>query len=466
MKKWIKPVAIVIIIITVFLLLAFYLSSYFRLLPLATSYGSKTMCSEIFIANREEGEIRSEDFNKFPLNLVDFFVDYKDSSVTASVFGFAKRKAIFRDGIGSTLIEGMSEKKIRNQKFHGYKLPSIASQDTLMWPLGNKNSESKLSISKQNILNKIIEESFLEKDMDHPINTRAVIVIKDGKIIGEKYDEKFNRNTRFAGWSIAKSVTGTLVGTLLSNKVINLDSKVLIKSLQDKHKAQFAINLRQLLQQSSGLNFDEDYSRRSDATQMLFFSADMGQYAQSKNLIHHPGSFFHYSSGNPNIVMKILREQLDEKAYSELPYKFFDQIGMNSAIFERDPSGTYVGSSYIYATARDWARYGLFYLNGGAINGKQLISKPYFNETITPAPSTKYGGYGYLFWLNKGSKSDTTSRTFPNLPRDLFFASGVYGQSISIIPSKKIVIVRLGLSLYENFDSETFLKKILEATNY
>ena len=138
---------------------------------------------------------------------------------------------------------------------------------------------------------------------------------------------------------------------------------------------------------------------------------------------------------------------------------------MYNTLFEPDPSGTYVGSSYINATARDFARFGLLYYNDGVWNGEKILPENWIQETVTSPAANKAKNYGYQFWLNGLSKDGASKRAYPAAPADMFYCDGYANQAIYIIPSKKLVIVRLGLTLDRSFDENKFLKSILEATN-
>jgi CubicO group peptidase (beta-lactamase class C family) len=206
---------------------------------------------------------------------------------------------------------------------------------------------------------------------------------------------------------------------------------------------------------SSGLKFEEDYAKPSDATKMLFLEKSAGRFALDHPLKDKPGSVFYYSSGTTNILQEIIRRQFSNlDAYQRFPYEqLFHKIGMHSAVLERDASGTYVGSSFMYATARDWARFGLLFLNNGKWNGEQILPE---NWAAYSASETKPSGgiYGAHFWMDHNDQG---------LPRDAFFADGFEGQFVSIVPSKDIVIVRLGLTRGTYFNNGQLIKAVLRS---
>jgi CubicO group peptidase (beta-lactamase class C family) len=196
---------------------------------------------------------------------------------------------------------------------------------------------------------------------------------------------------------------------------------------------------------------------------MLFRRGDMGAFTASLPLKVQPGSTFYYSSGNANILSRIIRTTVGDATYAAFPYQaLFHKINMYSLVLEPDASGTYVGSSYSYASARDFARFGLLYYNNGIWNGQQLLPDNWVKETTRSSAADKQRHYGYAFWLNGFDAKDSTKHLFPDVPADMFFADGYNGQNVYIIPSKKLVVVRLGL---RTIDENQFLKEVLQAVH-
>jgi CubicO group peptidase (beta-lactamase class C family) len=265
------------------------------------------------------------------------------------------------------------------------------------------------------------------------------------------------------GWSMAKSITSALIGMLVRDGRLRVDAPAPVPEWSKPDDPRHAITLIDLLQQCSGLQFEENYLKSSDATKMLFERADMGAYTAAHPLKQPPGTLWYYSSGNSNIVSRIIRQTVGEEKYHAFPYeRLFYPTGMYSAILEPDASGTFVGSSYMYATARDWARFGLLYLGDGVFNGVRLLPEGWVRKSTTPAPAAPRGQYGYQFWLNAGTKDDPSDRTYPHAPPDLFCADGFEGQNVFIIPSRQLVVVRLGLTKGK-FNADRFLGDVLDA---
>ena len=215
------------------------------------------------------------------------------------------------------------------------------------------------------------------------------------------------------------------------------------------------ITIDQLLNMESGLEWDEDYFNISDVTRMLYLNDDAVKVAIGKTLEFRPEENWEYSSGTTNILSWIIRKKTrsyDE--YLNFPYReLFYKIGMTSAQMEMDARGTYIGSSYCFATARDWAKFGLLYLQDGIWNGERILPEGWIKYSTTPVEKSK-GIYGAHFWLNHNHAA------YKDAPPDLFSANGFQGQRVFIIPSKDLVIVRLGLAGSSSFDFNEFLKNI------
>jgi CubicO group peptidase (beta-lactamase class C family) len=429
-----------------------------RAFPIISGYGAKNMASALYLQHRKPEDILREDLGRFPLSLGNFTVDEADSSVTGSVWGLAKRKAIYRKGLGCTLINGYSEAAIRSQRF-ALHVSNRLLMDSVPWPVGDRSEDSIPAQVNRVALQQAIDHAMMATLNGKNAHTRAVVVVYDGQLVGEQYAPGFDRHTVMLGWSISKSLTSALIGILVKEGKLQLDAPAPVPEWKGTDKAN--ITLKHLLQQTSGLDFEEDYANPSEVTNMLFKEGDMAAYTAKLPLKHAPGTTFYYSSGNTNILSRIIRHTVGETAYPSFPYKaLFHKIGMYSALLEPDASGTFIGSSYSYATARDFARFGLLYLNKGVWNGTPLLPAYWVEQSITPASADTLQQYGYQFWLNGIDAAHPSQRLYPDVPADMFYASGYGGQHIYIIPSRKLVVVRMGL---ERINGNQLLKEVMQA---
>jgi len=400
-----------------------------------------------------------EELASFPLSAGSININFEDSSVTGTVLGMAKRKAIFRNGLGCTLVNNLSEAEIRSQVF---TIPQpVFIQDSIAWPSGDKLTGSPVTSINRTKLDTAISFVFNHRYKNKEVYTRALLVVHNGAIVAEQYAPGYNKTSRFLGWSMAKSVTSALTGILVKVGKLAVSQPAPVSTWKKTTDKRHSISVENLLQQTSGLDFLENYSSYSNVTNMLFNEGDMAGYTSSLPLKDQPGSLFYYSSGNSNILSGIVRSSMDERQYPAFPYTaLFHKIGMNHTLLEPDASGTFVGSSYVYASARDYARFGLLYLNDGVWNGERILPEGWVQRTITPPSSNKMKNYGYQFWLNGLDKDNTSKREYSEMPADMFLADGYGGQRIYIIPSLQLVIVRMGLNM---FDEHGFLNRVMEA---
>lgn len=427
--------------------------------PVISAYGAKILCSGIYVQNRSVAELEQHDLADFPFYLGTYTVNEKDSSVTGSVFGFAKRKAIFRKNAGATVVNDFTENEVRQQRFYR-PAPPVSNSDSVWWPNGNKLPDSMAANINRLTLQQAMERVMNETFNDQQSETRAIVIVHNGQLIAEQYAPGYNYNSRLPAWSMTKSITATQIGILARQNKLNINEPAPVPEWKNSSKS--AITTRHLLQQNSGLEYSENYNGPSEAITMLFKKGDMASYIASLPLAHTPGSVFNYSSGNANVLSRIIRSTAGEENYQTFPYvELLYKIGMYSAQLEPDASGTYVGSSYCYATARDFARFGLLYCNNGKWNDEQILSPAWVKEATQPYEADPLQHYGYQFWLNGFSDASRTERIFPSAPADMYYAAGYGGQYIFIIPSKKLVVVRLGL---RKMDADRFLKEVITAT--
>jgi len=438
MKKFFK-IILMVLLETILIGLGYILITF---PPVLSGMAAKTMCSCIFVMGRDQQSVIDKEFQVFPGMSSTSIEITSDSTVTATVF-WKSSKAIFRKGLGCILLAEQSEEDIRAQRVILPPLP--ASQDTIAWPLGEVLDSVPGNI-KQDLIEQTLDEAFEESDPERPLNTHAVVVVYDGRIIGERYAEGLDKNSRIMGWSMTKSITNALVGILVKEGKLDVNKSAPVAEWREDDRNKITLN--HLLQASSGLEWSESYFAPAGSFHEMFIkSDDKGGYAATKALVHEPGTFFQYSSGTTNIISKIIRQTVGADEYYKFPSeKLFYKIGMNHMIMEPDASGTYVGSSYGYATARDWARFGLLYLNDGVWNGETILPTGWVKYTVTPAPAAGLGRYGAQWWLNAGDPNNSQLRKYPDLPADAYWADGFEEQYVMVIPSKKLVVVRLGVS--------------------
>lgn len=429
-KKRIIGYGVLIIAMAAIAAIAIYLNS---LLPIITGYSAKNLCSAIFISGRNQADVEELDLNFSFIRYNKNKVDLNEKSVTSS-FLWGRSKAIYREGFGVTLVRDISEEELRKEKFPDGSGPEY-SQDTLMWPMGNILPDSITGINLEEL--KEVSIRVIE-DNAYTGNIFAFLVMHKGIPVIEAYKPGFDSSTRFISWSVAKSFTNAVVGIMKGKGMLSLDEHP--DFAEWKNDERNAITLNDLLQMQSGLEWNENYGARSDVTVMLHCEGDMGRYASQKKPEFSPGSTWEYSSGTTNIVCDFIQGKFPDKEsyYMFVETELFNKIGAPDAIMEVDASGGYVGSSYMYATARDYARFALLFMRDGVFNGERILPEGWV-EYSTSEASASNGAFGAFFWLNRNGKIQSA-------PDDMVMCNGHDGQHILIFPSEDLAIVVLGYS--------------------
>ena len=398
-----------------------YLNS---LMPIITGYAAKNLASAVFVSGREPADVEALDlhfsFIKFTRNRVDF-----ENHTVTSRFLWSKSTALYRDGYGVTLLRGRKAKeRLLAQSFP--LPPEPAGSESL------QSGDSATSARLAPIAKALVD--------DHVYNGTpfAFVVLYKGAIVAERYRTGMTEDTRLLSWSMGKSFTNALVGLMTGDGLLDIYAPMDIPQWKDDNRS--AITLNDLMQMQSGLEWNENYGNRSDVNLMLHREEDMGLFALSKPLMAKPGTHWYYSSGSTNIIMHYLRGKFasDTEFWSYIRSRLFTPLGIRNACFEPDMSGTPVGSSYLYVTARDYARFGQMYLDDGCVAGTRILPEGWVDYSVTPASDSK-GGYGAFFWLNQ-------NKSCPDVPEDMFSCQGHDGQEIYIIPSQDLVVVVLGYS--------------------
>lgn len=408
-------------------------------LRVATGYAAKIVCSNTYLANRDPREVLAVDVQApgHPLlRYVDISVDRRDGTVEAGLFGlFGGGMAVVRPGTGCAAVPDGDLSAARG---FNAPVPPGARSRGLLWPGGDgveRNAEPAIA----GLLD--------DMDLTGP-GMRAVVVVHDGRIVGERYGHGFSETTPLLGWSMTKTVTAALVGRLIEEGRLPRDADGLFTRWSDDERE--AIGIDDMLAMTSGLAFNEDYGDVTDVTRMLYLEPDMADFAAGRPLAGEVGETFSYSSGTSVMLSRIWQDTYDDQsdALAWPRESLFAPLGMDSALVEADARGTFVGSSYMYATARDWARFGQFLLHEGRWDGAQLLPEGYVDWMRAPTEASN-GAYGRHVWLH-GPTAGTPQGEDPDagfdLPGDAFWLLGHDGQSVAVIPSRDLVVVRMGLS--------------------
>ncbi|MGQ7830285.1 serine hydrolase domain-containing protein [Altererythrobacter sp. Z27] len=290
--------------------------------------------------------------------------------------------------------------------------------------------------------------------------TRALVVMQNGKLAAERYAPGYGPDTRFVSWSMAKTVTAVMIGMLVADGRLRLDERAPVELWHRPGDARGEITLRQLLQMRSGLRHTEagDPPYESSEVRMLFLDGrdDMARWAEEQPLEAEPGAKFEYSSNTSVILADIAARALTDSEDPEirrravadfLEARLFAPLGMTSMVPEFDASGTLIGGSLIHGTARDWARLGEFLRRKGTgPGGEQLVPSRWVEQMVTPSPRSPQ--YGFQTWLNRPlDDPEEEHPLFPDrAPASLFSLIGHMGQYVIVSPQQRLTVVRLGHS--------------------
>jgi CubicO group peptidase (beta-lactamase class C family) len=446
MRKRIGIISLIVI------LLSWGIITQYPKLYIATGYGAKCLASGVFLAGRDPQKVIEQDLNFSIIRYTSSKIDYEKKMVSTSFWGYFTQSAIYREGLGCCLINNTPLDSLMKKRF---SLPGHDSDavSKIPWPNGDRVKDTLFLELNKSRLDSTINSAF-----DEEKRTAAVVVVYKGEMVGEKYwkEKGINQDTRLWGWSMNKSIVNALLGILVKKGKINVNESAPVPEWMADQRRNITIS--ELMRMSSGLKWDESYGSASDATNMLFRQSDSYKSSISAPFSKEPDLIWMYSSGTANILSGLIRNTIkNDRDYYMFPYEeLFYKTGMYSMVLEADGAGTFVGASYGYANARDWARFGLLYYRNGVWNGDTILPKGWVDFTRTPAKASG-GKYGALFWLNHAHQ-------LKDAPVDTYSCQGHRGQRVFIIPSRNLIVVRLGFS-QENFNQNEFLKEILSCFN-
>ncbi len=428
----------------------------YRIALLGSGYMAQQLCAGLFVSGRSFDHVMAEDLSGpgfGPLALFTPHVDETAKTVRASAFGIAGQTAVYRHGLGCTLIRHRSAAAYGAENPDPFTADLPAAPDA-EWPQGSRvaagawgrDFEWPDGVDGQ-AASQAVDAVFADPDPERPRATRALVVVHKGRIVAERYAPGFDAHMPLVGWSMSKTGTNALIGLRVKDGALALDDTRLMPEWLGRDDMRSEITVNTLLRMTSGLAFHEDPDDKlSDVSQMMFVQGNTAAFAASKPLAYAPGTHWSYSTGAAAILSGVLRETFDdERDYLSYPReRLFGPLGMRTAQLPPDPSGTLMGGAFLYASARDWARLGLLYLQDGKWGGEQILPKGWVAYTTRPTAQSPEDEYGAQVWL-KLEKSENLGE--PPMPADSFYMLGHNGQAVAMIPSKDLVVVRLGQTL-------------------
>jgi CubicO group peptidase (beta-lactamase class C family) len=420
-------------------------------------YIAKGLCSGALMGGMDPELLMEQEF-AMGTGVVDWEIRESGGEVEVSaLFGLIRTRARYHPGLGCSRITESQDPV--TLPVISRPVSSEPPEAGVPWRIAPFAPNVPPAGVDRAALEAALDDAMSEPDPTNPRRTRAIVVVHDGWVVGERYAPGIQPSTPLLGWSMTKSITHALIGIAVADGLMDPTEPLPVPEWSSGNDPRAVITLDQALRMSSGLAFEEVYADfGSDVVRMLMVEHDAGRMAAEQPLEAEPGTRWHYSSGTTNLITRTLRQVMgDDALYWTFPYdRLFTPLGMHTAVLETDPSGTFVGSSYGYASARDWARFGLLYLNDGVWDGRRILPEGWVRYGVTPTPGAPNREYGAHWWLNAGGGAE-------GIPTDEFRASGFDGQYVMVVPSKNTVIVRLGQTPGTGFDSVAFERAILNA---
>lgn len=443
-----------------------------ELLRVGAAYSAKMVCSNVFLAGRDAQAVLNDDVQAPGSPLLKVMrarVDQEQQTVHAGFFGFiGQGVAVYRPGTGCAVVPDGDVARAAQYRFSAAALP--ATDPKQPWPQGMQ-AQTVATV-----------QSLIEQDALAGPGMRAIAVIYRGQLVAQRYGKGFDAASRLLGWSMTKTVSAALVGLQVADGKLGMPQRGFWRANGD---ARAAIALSDLMAMSSGLQYNEGYGAVSDVTRMLYLEPDMAAYTASLPPVAAPGKVWNYSSGTTLLLSRLWQQAASgeplntQTARNSAPtpawlatlalpqQRLFAPLGMLSAIMEADARGNLVGSSYLYATAQDWARFGQFLLQDGVWQDKRLLPEGFVAtmQKVAPASGGQYGQGQLWRWGPEGNTPEGQNPDAPfDLPADTYWMEGHDGQSIAIVPSQQLVVVRLGLTPHDRgYLPQRLLSEVIKA---
>ena len=428
----------------------------------ATGLVSHTLCSETFVAGLDPDEAFAENFQTMPavrwvLPLLRYQVDRAHREVVATLAGRFRSRAVHHRRVGCRLVFAGADDAGMPETTPSDAAPSAGVAD-IAGPAVVPPANEALAAA--------LDRAFAEPEAGPHRGTKAIVVLHDGRVVAERYAPGYGIDTPLLGWSMTKSVVNALIGILVRQGRLAVAAPAPVAAWRDASDPRHAITIEQLMRMTSGLALDETNTGFDPSSRAVFTQADMARFAESATLRAPPGTRHHYSSGSTLILSGIVRDAVGGRAEDVLRFaerELFGPLGMRHVTLEFDAAGTPVGSSYMYASARDWARLGLLYARDGVVDGRRILPEGWIDYSASPTAGSR-DGYAAGFFTNRGDAEYARARVRGGMPADSFFASGAHGQRIVIAPAERLVVVRLGRSQdWETFDMRGLIRLVSDA---
>ena len=438
-----------------------------RVAGVPVHFTSHQLCSATFVAGLDATQFYNEAIKPKlgPVGaLLRYEVDRERQEVRAHLAGLVHSRAVHDGPFGCRVLHPGREARF----FQGEaeeRAPLVVSPSSIAGP--------GIVAPANDNLSEALDHAFAEADSGPRRFTKAVVVLHRGRIVGERYAHGITPATPLIGWSMTKSVTNALLGILVRHGILDVHKPAAIAEWSAPSDPRRAVTADQLLRMVSGIGCGQSlktgFTTLFDAdTQMEFDMADQSAFAANASLRARPGAEWRYTNCNYVLLSRMIRDAAGgdaKSARSFIQRELFAPLGFEHATLEYDSAGVPLGTIHLWASARDWARFGLLYLQDGvAESGQRLLPEGWvgYSAELTPQSAEEYG-YGAGFWTQRGNSAAARQRIAAGFPADSFMAIGSQGQYTIVIPSHELVIVKIGWA-YTPHDDHVAVERLVRET--
>jgi CubicO group peptidase (beta-lactamase class C family) len=414
----------------------------------ATGYIGHVVCSYVFVSGLDPARVAEEDIASNPAFrgahwALRHEVDRAARVVTARALGGFETRAVYRDGVGCLNANGTAPPAAPT--------PADVEADGPIRVLLPEIAGPAVVAPTDAGLKAALDAAFAEPDGTPRRRTHAVVVVHDGRVIAERYAAGFGIDTPVHGWSATKSVNNALLGILVRQGKLDMAKPAPVAAWQRPGDPRRAITLDHLLRMQSGLALGNSLTASvstawDTSARMAFNEPDMAGFAEAAALETPPGARWGYANGNPAILARVIRDRVGGRAVDVLRFarrELFGPLGIRHATMELDATGTPIAGAFLFATPREWARFGLLFLRDGVVGGQRILPEGWVRYSTTPTPGA-FVGYGAGWWINQDESEGARFRRGHGMPAEAFMAVGIYGQAVVVVPSARLVIARFG----------------------
>ena len=429
-----------------------------RAIRTGTAVVADAVCAKTFVSGLDPDPVFAETLERPGIRrlraVLRYRLDRSAKTVDTSVLGLLGAHAAFHDGFGCVQVHGAKPPYLLKSDIEALRTPKTP-------PLLPEITGPALVEPTDPALKAALDHAFEEPAEPPYRRTKAVVIVHDGKVIAERYAPGIGIDTPLIGFSMTKSVVNALLGIMTRQGLVSPSIPAPVPEWRGPKDPRREIEVEHLMRMTTGLALDETNSGFDPSSQM-YLHDDMAGFAVDAPLIAPPGTRWAYSSATTQILARIIRdaaggpEQTLAYAWREL----FNPLGMRHVTLQFDASGTLQGSANMLASARDWAKFGLLYLYDGVVGGKRILDEDWVGFCAAATLDTDYGAG---FWTNRSAHANARGRLRLGIPRDAFFASGLLGQRVVILPSQHMVVVRLGDSVDPTGDIRGLARLVKEA---